>query len=95
MRSRNAPQWPCAGLLKEAAIIPGEYRTLTNEARQPTNVLEDLPDKVQQGEIPPANVGKLLSVSEEGCVGVLRELDAGLVRYNGLWIGLKGQESLG
>ncbi|KAF2492088.1 hypothetical protein BU16DRAFT_103163 [Lophium mytilinum] len=68
---------------KKCRDSPGEYKTLTNEARALTNVLQDLADKVEQGTIPESKRPQLLDVYE-GTVEVLRELDATLTRYASL-----------
>ncbi|KAF2816186.1 uncharacterized protein BDZ99DRAFT_471447 [Mytilinidion resinicola] len=68
---------------KKCRDSPGEYKTLTNEARALTNVLQDLADKVEQGTIPESKRPQLLAVYE-GTVEVLQELDATLTKYASL-----------
>lgn len=62
---------------------PGDYKTLASEARQLTNVLEDISDKVQQEQIPQKKIPQLLD-AYEACIEVLEELDKLLKHYNSL-----------
>jgi hypothetical protein len=72
-----------AAVYKNCRDCPGDYKSLTSEARQLTNVLEDIADKVQQEQIPQKKVPQLLD-AYEACIEVLQELDKLLKHYNSL-----------
>lgn len=60
---------------------PGDYKTLSSEARSLTNLLEDIHDKY--AKIPRAKQQQLVDACAP-CVELLQELDALLRHYNGL-----------
>ncbi|KAF2800087.1 hypothetical protein K505DRAFT_229596 [Melanomma pulvis-pyrius CBS 109.77] len=66
---------------KNCRDCPGEYKTLTNEARNLTNLLEDISDKYDA--IPASKRQQLVDVYGT-CVELLQELDKILIHYNGL-----------
>ncbi|KAF1994772.1 hypothetical protein P154DRAFT_446813 [Amniculicola lignicola CBS 123094] len=61
----------------------GEHKTLANEARSLTNILQDVADKVEGHSIPESKMESLKAVYEP-CVEVLQELDETLNHYNSL-----------
>ncbi|KAF2688203.1 hypothetical protein K458DRAFT_385769 [Lentithecium fluviatile CBS 122367] len=66
---------------KNCRDCTGEYKTLTTEARNLANLLDDISDKYNS--IPENKKQQLLDVFE-ACVDVLHELDKILVHYNSL-----------
>ncbi|ORY18296.1 hypothetical protein BCR34DRAFT_341593 [Clohesyomyces aquaticus] len=68
---------------KNCRDCPGGYKSLTSEARNLTNILQDVADKVESNTVPESKTSQLFDVYES-CVEVLQELDAILNHYNSL-----------
>ncbi|KAF2473970.1 uncharacterized protein BDR25DRAFT_332701 [Lindgomyces ingoldianus] len=68
---------------KNCRDCPGEYKSLASEARNLTNILQDIADKVESNSIPESKTPQLFD-AYESCVEVLQELDKILNHYNSL-----------
>lgn len=66
---------------KNCRDCPGEYKALTSEARNLTNILTDISDKL---DMIPNNKKPQLQDAYDTCVDVLQELDKILLHYNSL-----------